>query len=242
MPDSYDLSVVIPAFNESERIGKAIEDCLAYFDKHKYAGEVIVSDDHSTDDTVSIVKGYADKYKNVKLIALEKNYFKGWPVKMGMLEAKGNLVMFADADMATPITEAEKLKSAIEAGVDIAIGSRIQESGEDLRRSQPIYRRILGKTFSFIRDFLVRGIKDSQTGFKMFNKTASADLFARQKIPNIIFDVEILYMAKKKGYKITEIPVEWNYGGQTRMKVNLKNAVMTITSLVKIWWWHHSGR
>jgi len=76
----------------------------------------------------------------------------------------------------------------------------------------------------------------------MFNKTASADLFARQKIPNIIFDVEILYMAKKKGYKITEIPVEWNYGGQTRMKVNLKNAVMTITSLVKIWWWHHSGR
>lgn len=242
MSAPVDLSVVIPTYNEEERIATTIKTCLDFFQRKNYTGEIIVSDDNSTDRTKEIVGAIVQKEANVCLIALEKNYFKGWPVRQGMLVSKGRIVMFTDADLATPIDESEKLKRAIEDGADIAIGSRIQTTGEDLRISQPVYRRIIGKAFTFVRDFLVRGIKDSQTGFKMFRGEVAQDLFSRQRIPNIIFDVEILYMAKKRGYKIAEIPVQWNYGGQTRMKVNFRNAVMTIMSLAKIWWWHHAER
>lgn len=233
------LSVVIPTYNEEKRIPESIKQVFDYFDSKKINGEVIVSDDFSRDRTVSLVEDLMGKYPSLKVLKSDRNYFKGFPVKKGMLEANGKYILFADADMATPITEAGKLISALESGADIAIGSRIQPSGKDLRSSQPLYRRTLGKTFTFIREFLVRGIKDSQTGFKMFRHDVAKDLFSRQIIQNIIFDVEILYMARKLKYKVAEIPVEWNYGGETRMHVTLKNAIMTLTSLLKIWLKHH---
>jgi dolichyl-phosphate beta-glucosyltransferase len=233
------LSVIIPTYNEAKRIELSIRQVEDYFKSKKITGEIIVSDDFSKDKTVEIVEQLMASLSNLKVLKSDKNYFKGYPVKKGMLEAKGKYVLFADADMATPITEADKLIDAINAGADLAIGSRIQTTGKDLRGTQPFYRRILGKMFTFAREFLVRGIKDSQTGFKMFSHDVAVDLFSRQKIENIIFDVEILYMAKKLNYKIAEIPVEWNYGGETRMHVTLKNAVMTLSSLARIWFSHH---
>ena len=234
-----DLSVIIPTYNEAERIESSIKQVEEYFKSKKLTGEIIVSDDFSKDRTVEIVEKLMSTFNNLKILKSDKNYFKGYPVKKGMLEAKGKYVLFADADMATPITEASLLIDAIDAGADLAIGSRIQETGKDLRGSQPFYRRILGKMFTFVREFLVRGIKDSQTGFKMFKHDVAIDLFSRQIIENIIFDVEILYMARKLKYKIAEVPVQWNYGGETRMHVTVKNAVMTLSSLVKIWLSHH---
>ena len=233
------LSVVIPTYNESERITSSIKSVQEYFDSKKISGEIIVSDDFSKDNTVQIVEDLIKSQSNLKILKSPKNYFKGYPVKKGMLEAKGKYIIFTDADMATPITEADKLILAINNGADIAIGSRIQSTGKDLRASQPLYRRVLGKMFTFIREFLVRGIKDSQTGFKMFSHDSAKDLFSRQIIENIIFDVEILYMARKLKYKVAEVPVEWNYGGETRMHVTAKNAIMTLTSLAKIWLKHH---
>ena len=234
-----DLSVIIPTYNEAERIESSIKQVEEYFKSKKLTGEIIVSDDFSKDQTVEIVERLKSTFSNLKILKSDKNYFKGYPVKKGMLEAKGKYVLFADADMATPITEASLLMDAIDAGADLAIGSRIQQTGKDLRASQPFYRRIIGKMFTFAREFLVRGIKDSQTGFKMFKHDVATDLFSRQIIENIIFDVEILYMARKLKYKIAEVPVEWNYGGETRMHVTVKNAVMTLSSLVRIWFSHH---
>lgn len=238
MPE-IDLSVVIPTFNEAERIESSITEVENYFNSKKIKGEIIVSDDFSSDNTVEIVEKLLATFNNLKVLKSDRNYFKGFPVKKGMLEARGKFVLFADADMATPISEADKLIDAIKNGADVAIGSRIQNTGKDLRQSQPFYRRILGKMFTFAREFLVRGIKDSQTGFKMFKHDVAKDLFTRQKIENIIFDVEILYMARKLKYKIIEVPVMWNYGGETRMRVTAKNAIMTLTSLVNIWFSHH---
>ncbi len=236
---TIELSVVIPTYNESARIESSIKSIQDYFKSKKIIGEIIISDDFSKDNTVEIVENLMKTQSNLKLLKSPKNYFKGFPVKKGMLEAKGKFIIFADADMATPITEADKLIDAINNGADIAIGSRIQSSGKDLRTSQPLYRRLLGKIFTFIREFLVRGIKDSQTGFKMFSHDVAKDLFGRQIIENIIFDVEILYMARKLKYKVAEIPVQWNYGGETRMHVTAKNAVMTLLSLLRIWLAHH---
>jgi len=234
-----DLSVIIPTYNEARRIESSIREVEDYFKAKKLKGEIVVSDDFSSDNTVEIVEKLLITFDNLKILKSDRNYFKGFPVKKGMLEASGKYILFADADMATPISESDKLINALENGADVAIGSRIQNTGKDLRESQPIYRRILGKMFTFAREFLVRGIKDSQTGFKMFKHDVAKDLFSRQKIENIIFDVEILYMARKLNYKIVEVPVQWNYGGETRMHITVKNAIMTLTSLINIWLSHH---
>lgn len=235
----YDLSVVIPTYNEADKIEKTIELVFDYFNSRKIKGEIIVSDDYSRDQTVKIVEMLQDKNPDLSLIKGQRNYFKGWPVRNGMLKTDGKIVLFADADLATPIGEADKLLAVINNGSDIAIGSRIHQN-VDLRSSQPVYRRILGKIFANLKGFLIPEIADSQTGFKMFKGEVAKILFERQKIKNIIFDVEILYMAKRLGYKISEVPVDWNYGGQTKMKISAKNAILTITSLVKIWFWHHN--
>jgi len=234
-----DLSVVIPTYNESKNITGTIGKIEEYFKKEKINGEIIVVDDASRDDTVKKVKEIAKSQKNLLLVEMERNYHKGWPVKIGILKARGDYIMYTDADLSTPIEEAGKLKKAISSGADIAIGSRVHEGGVDLRKSQPFYRQVLGKIFSNLKNFLIPDIADSQCGFKMYKKDAAKELFEKQRIKNIIFEVEILYLAKKLNYKIAQVPVEWKYSKETRMKVSLGNAINTLTSLVKIWFWHH---
>ena len=233
-----DLSVVIPTYNESKNISKTISAIEEYFEKRKLAGEIIVVDDASHDDTAEKVKEIAKKEKNVSLIVMERNYHKGWPVKKGIIQSRGKYILYTDADLSTPIEEADKLRAALDKGADIAIGSRIHEGG-DLRSSQPTYRRILGKMFSTLKSFLIPNIADSQCGFKMYRKDIAKKLFAKQRIKNIIFEVEILYLAQKFGYKIAQVPVEWEHSGESRMKISVKNAVGTISALFKIWLWHH---
>ena len=136
------ISIVIPTYNEEKRIEKTITTIEKYFTDKRLAGEIIVSDDHSSDQTVAQVTSLQQKYSNIKILTSEKNYHKGWPVRAGMLAAVGEYILFTDADLATPFTEVEKLLAAVRKGADLAIGSRIQPGGIDLRRSQPLYRRL----------------------------------------------------------------------------------------------------
>ena len=234
-----DLSVVIPTYNESKNIPKTILAIEEYFKKRKLVGEVIVVDDASRDNTVDAVKEIAKSQKNLSLVEMERNYHKGWPVKQGVVQSRGKYVLCTDADLSTPIEEADKLRAALDKGADVAIGSRINEEGIDLRSSQPFYRRILGKAFSNLKSFLISDIVDSQCGFKMYRRDVAKKLFEKQRIKNIIFEVEILYLAQKFGYKIAQIPVEWEHSGESRMKVSVKNAIGTMSALFKIWLWHH---
>jgi dolichyl-phosphate beta-glucosyltransferase len=234
-----DLSVIVPTYNESKNIENTLVKIEEYFKKEKINGEIIVVDDASCDDTAEKVRKLTRREKNIFLTEMEKNYYKGWPVKIGMLKAVGNYIMYTDADLSTPIEEAKKLKKAIDSGADIAIGSRVHEGGIDLRKSQPLYRQVLGKIFSNLKNFLISDIADSQCGFKMYKKDAAKKLFEKQRIKNIIFEVEILYLAKKLNYKVVQVPVEWKHSKETRMRVSVGNAVNTLSSLIKIWFWHH---
>lgn len=233
-------SIIIPTYNEEKRIEKTIKIISDFYKSKKVTFEIIVSDDKSTDKTVSIIKNINNP--NLKLIISDKNYYKGWPVRNGILSSSGDYILMTDADLSTPISEADKLEKALNSGFDLAIGSRINESGEDERSSQPLYRRILGKLFTQIRSVLTPKIKDSQCGFKMFKKEVARDLFKRQQIKNIIFDVEILFLAEKLHYKIAQIPVKWEYLGETRMRLTVKNAFSTVISLAQIYFLHRNEK
>jgi len=235
-------SIVVPTYNEEKRIENTIKTIHAFYAKKKEAFEIIISDDKSTDKTVEKAGKLKEQMPEVKVIESDINYYKGWPVRNGILKSTGDYILMTDADLSTPIKEADKLQKEIEKGFDIAIGSRIDASGHDERESQPFYRRVLGKIFTFIRKVLTPEIEDSQCGFKMFNKKSAADLFERQRVKNIIFDVEILFMAKKLGYQIAQVPVEWYYSGETRMRLTAKNAVGTIVSLAQIYLWHKNEK
>ncbi len=163
-------------------------------------------DDGSTDRTLEIARGYGDK---VKAVSLGANYGKGAAVRKGMLEAKGELRLFTDADLSTPIEEVEKLIEKINEGADICIGSRALDRSL-IKERQPFYREYMGRIFNkFVQIFAFKGISDTQCGFKLFVKKAAETIFPSAVIDGFSFDVEILYLAKKNGLKIAQVPVVW---------------------------------
>ena len=207
--ESIYLTVVIPVFNEVKRIGKTLEKILLYLDQCDYSFEVIVVDDGSMDGTYILVKEFSERYKQVHILRSEMNQGKGASVRKGMLASRGRYALFSDADLSTPIEEVEKLLEWFGKGYDIAIGSRgLRES--DIQIHQPWYREAMGKTFNLlVRFFTVKGIKDTQCGFKCFKREIVQDVFDKQTISHFSFDVELLWIALKRGYKIKEVPVIW---------------------------------
>lgn len=200
------LSVIIPAFNEEERIASTLKKIYDYLNEHNYNYEILLIDDGSTDSTVELV---ANNFPNVQIVKQPQNMGKGAAVRRGMLEAKGTLRLFTDADLSTPIYELEKFLPEIENGYDIAIGNRALQN-ELIKEHQPFYREMMGKTFNKIVQLLVvRGISDTQCGFKLFTEKAAKEIFAKAEINGFSFDVEAVYLASKMGFKIKEIPVEW---------------------------------
>ncbi|HOL22600.1 MAG TPA: glycosyltransferase family 2 protein, partial [bacterium] len=197
-----DISIVIPAYNEENRLGTTIEKVYTYFKKTGMPFEIIVVDDGSKDGTVNIVKNFAIDHPEVKLRCHLKNKGKGAAVKTGVLAAEGDIILFTDADLSTPIEEFEKLKQAIENGYDIAIGSR-GVLGAKVKIKQNLLRRMIGIIGSYIiRIFVTNRFADTQCGFKMFKKTCGKDLFMTQKVSGFAFDVEMLYKAVRKRYRI----------------------------------------
>jgi dolichyl-phosphate beta-glucosyltransferase len=216
---SKNYSIIIPAYNEEQRIVSTIQSIAEYFQERKADYEIIVVDDGSSDKTAQVVRGLAQENPQIELIQLPQNCGKGVAVKTGMLRANKNFALYTDADGASPISELGRLENAIYEGADLAIGSRAVNS-EDTVITTAIHRKLMGSVFNFIANFLlVPGIRDTQCGFKLFTKQAREYIFPRQQVERFCFDVELLLIAKEGGFKIAEVPINWtNIAGS---KVNL---------------------
>jgi dolichyl-phosphate beta-glucosyltransferase len=239
------LTIVLPAFNEEQRIGPALDELFAYLDGlsgRPGAGlppnpDVLVVDDGSTDRTAAIVGAAIEARPagraSLRLLRAEHGG-KGSAVRAGMLAAEGDLVLFADADMATPPGEMPKLIGAL-AAADVALGSRIQPDGTDMRASQPAYRRFLGGVFHALASWWVVGdVKDTQCGFKGFTREAAHDLFARQQVTSIVFDVEVIHLARRRGYRMAVVPIEWTDRRGSRMHPGFVLAAQVAWDLFRI--------
>jgi dolichyl-phosphate beta-glucosyltransferase len=231
------ISVVIPAYNEEERIGATVLRIKDYLEKKGYEYEIIVVDDGSNDKTAEVVARFLPRSQGglpqIQLLQNKGNKGKGFSVKRGVLNSKGDYILFSDADLSTPIEELDKLLEYIKSGFDIAIGSRgLKES--DVQIHQAWHRERMGKIFNLlVRIFVLRGIKDTQCGFKCFSRGVAYKLFPKQLLEGFGFDVEILYLARKKGYSIKEVPVKWYNSPQTRVNA-LRDSIRMFMELVKI--------
>ena len=227
------LSIVIPAFNEEKRILPTLESINNYLSRQDYKSEIIVVDDGSSDNTVDIVKSFIQDDKSANILLNGRNRGKGFSVRNGILSAKGEYIFFTDADLSTPIEEIEKCLPFLEHDNDIVIGSRgLVDS--DIVIHQPWYREMMGKTFNvFVSLILMKGITDTQCGFKGFKKEAVKPIFDNCLIEGFSFDVEIIYLAKKNGFTIKEIPVRWINSELSKVSP-LKHSIQMFADLIKI--------
>lgn len=213
-----ELSIIIPAYNEEHRIGATLKRILDYFQDKRKSFEILVVDDGSIDHTKEVVNFFLEHYPNqVKLLSNPQNRGKGYSIKKGVEAAGGDIILFSDADLSTPIEEIEKLLPYLEKDYDIAIGSRALP-GSEIVVHQPWYRESMGKFFNLLVQALVfPGIKDTQCGFKAYRGPVAKKLFARSTIDGFSFDVEILYLAGKARYRVKEVPICWLNSPQSRV-------------------------
>lgn len=223
-----ELSLIVPAYNEQSRLEPMVRDAVAYFRGVQRPVEIIVVDDGSRDDTSGVARRLADELPEVRLIRLAANHGKGYAVRTGVVNARGQRILFADADGATPIAELARLEAALEAGADVAVGSRAL-SATGVRIEARFYRHVIGRAFHALVELLtVADVKDTQCGFKLFRAAVAHDLFSRMRMNGFSFDVEVLLMAVRRGYRIAEVPVNWTHqpGSKVRLTVDsLKMAV-----------------
>lgn len=228
----YEVSVVIPAYNEEDRIQNTLILVDAYFRRKKIKGEIIVVSDGSTDGTERVLRKMKDDIRNLTIVVHRKNHGKGFAVQKGIEKSRGEYILMADADSSTPIEEYEKLKKKIR-NKHIAIGSRYLKNSK-VKRRQPASRVFIGRIGNaLIRLFLVDGIQDTQCGFKLFEHRIAKEIFCRQKIKRFGFDVEVLVIAKSLNYKIIEVPVSWFNAIGSRFRP-IRDAIRTFFDLVYI--------
>lgn len=234
------VSVVVPAYNEQARLPASLERVIAFFGAQPFDCEIIVSDDGSTDDTPRIVRRREDTElpKNVRLRLLqrERNEGKGAAIRSGCLDARGEYVLFMDADLATPPEDSALLLPLLESGADVAIGSRIQPDGSDMRESQPAQRRFVGRAFTFMRKALriLPDIDDTQCPLKGFRHDVARAVFERQQLHGWIFDAEVLYIARSLGYRIVGAPVRWRHVEGSRLRVRPSQAYEVARDLLRL--------
>jgi glycosyltransferase involved in cell wall biosynthesis len=233
------LSVIIPAYNEAERIPKTLLAMDAYLSKVNYPYEILVVNDGSRDNTAEVVLKMARIVKNLKLIDVKENHGKGSVVKGGMLAAKGDIRLFMDADNSTSIDQIEAMKSFFKEGYGVVIGSRAVK-GAKLEPPEPFYRQLIGKTLNLmVQVLLLPGIWDTQCGFKAYTAEAAEAIFGVSKISTWGFDVETLALAKRFGYNIKEIPVRWV--NDTRSRVKFSGGLQFLRDIARIRWWLWTG-
>jgi dolichyl-phosphate beta-glucosyltransferase len=228
-----ELSVIIPAFNEEKRLPGSLSRVLDYLRQQPFSAEVLVVDDGSRDTTAALVARLAEEDPRVRLLQYGANRGKGYAVRYGMLQARGERVLMSDADLSTPIEELEKLSAALDDGADIAIGSRAMP-GSYLAVHQPPLRELIGRSFNLVvRILAVPGIHDTQCGFKLFTRAAARDVFSLLTVDQWCFDVEALLVARKMGYQIRELPITWVNEENTKVNV-LRDFARTVTDLMRI--------
>ena len=238
--DAPTYSIVLPAYNERERISATLEKILAYAQRRGWNAEVIVVNDGSSDDTAKIVAGYASRNDGLRLLENPGNRGKGYSVRNGMLHARGEILLFSDADLSSPIEESVKLFEAIANGADIAIGSRWLDPRLQIRR-QPFYRRVFGRIFNLaLRSILGLQFKDTQCGFKAFTRRSAQAIFPLQKIERWGFDPELLYLARRSGFVVREVPVAWSHREGTRISP-LRDGIRMFGEILRIRWYALKG-
>jgi len=240
-PAGPHISIVVPAWNEAARIPSALRQIVGYVEPRGNRFEVLVVDDGSTDDTVSVVEQICRETNAVRLLRNPGNCGKGFAVRNGMLEARGEYLLFTDADLSSPITEADRLLEPLKTGYDVVFGSRALRP-EWVFPRQPWLRETAGKTFNlFVRALTALPFRDTQCGFKAFRREAARAIFSRQTIPGFGFDVEILYLARKLGYRVLETPVHW--ANDTRTKVHpFRDGSRMFADLLRIRWNDWNGK
>ncbi len=233
MARTPDLSIVIPAYNEESRIAPTVRDIVAYCRSGQRAFELILVDDGSRDGTSAVGRVLSQEFPELRVIRLAANHGKGYAVRSGVVNAIGRLVLFADADGATPIEEIERLESALDSGADIAVGSRaLRATGVQVHAK--LYRHLIGRTFHLLVEWLADGgVKDTQCGFKLFRSAVAQDLFSRMRMNGFSFDVEVLVMARRRGYRVAEVPVNWTHQPGSKVRLTLDSLRMA-ADLVRI--------
>jgi dolichyl-phosphate beta-glucosyltransferase len=232
------LSVIIPAYNEERRLPATLDKLLAYLSDRPFSHDVWVVDNGSTDRTADVVREYARRNPSLLLEQIATRG-KGAAVRTGMLRAKGAFRFLCDADLSMPVEEFERFYPPDLEGADIAIASR--EVLGARRFGEPGYRHLTGRVFSLAVKLLVmHGFEDTQCGFKCFRAAAAEDLFSRQRFNGWSFDVEVLYLARRRGYQVCEIPVSWYYQSDSRIRL-ANDSLNMFADLLRIRWFDLRG-
>lgn len=231
-----DLSIIIPAFNEENRLPKTLDAVIAYVQSRPYQAEIMVVDDGSSDRTVEIVNSYRQTNPSLRLVSNGENRGKGYSVRHGMIEAAGEIALFSDADLSTPIEEADKLLAAIrEQNFDAAIGSRAVDRSL-IQVHQSAIREMAGIFFNrMVQWILGLRFSDTQCGFKAFRRERAHIIFEQQRIDRFGFDPEILFLAKRHGLRVAEIPVRWSHDAATKVNV-AADGILMFLELILIRW------
>ncbi len=250
--NSITLSVVIPAYNESQRIERTLAGTKGFLDTRGIGYEILVVDDGSSDGTPGVVTAWAvanNASSLVRVLGYDANRGKGYAVRHGILRAGGERILFMDADLATPIEELTKLEAGIDVDPDnivYAIGSR-DIRGKDLLVRQPWYREKLGRLFNNVVQLVATpGVVDTQCGFKLLPREAARSLFSRCTLDGFSFDVEAIFVARRLGYRVVEVPVRWAHqegaAAFTSKGKYLLHGLKMIADLMKIRWAHRGLR
>lgn len=227
------VSLIIPAYNEEQRIGKSLEQIIRFCNAQGYPYEVLVVDDGSSDATAALIRREFGAHSQLRVIEQPRRGGKGAAVKRGMLEGKGEYLFFSDADLSVPIELLPAFLARLEHSCDIAIGSR-RAPGAAIEIHQPFFRELMGRVFTWLSN-LVLGLRhsDATCGFKGFRRDAAKELFSRQRLRNWSFDSEILFIARLKGYRVAEIPVTWRNDRATKVRV-WKDAIASFLGLLLV--------
>jgi len=224
------LSIVIPAHNEENRLPQTLEQVLRFIEQQTFTSEVIIVENGSADRTFEVAQKFAQKYTNIRVLQSERG--KGAAIKRGMLEALGEYRFMCDADLSMPVEEIFKFIPPALDGFDIAIASR--EAKGAVRYNEPAYRHLGGRGINFIIQALILpGLNDTQCGFKCFSAKATNDIFKLQTLNGWSFDIELLYIARRHGYHIHEIPIHWYHHPDTKVSA-LRDAVQMIKDIFRI--------
>jgi dolichyl-phosphate beta-glucosyltransferase len=234
-------SFILPAYNESERLTTSLPKVVDYVSQRQMAAEIIVVNDGSKDGTADVVRRFAATHPMVRLVENPGNRGKGYSVRNGMLHARGDVLLFTDTDLSSPIYEADKLFAAIGKGADVAIGSRWLQRELQTER-QPLLRQLYGRLFNLgLRLMLGLNFRDTQCGFKAFTRKAADIIFPRQRIERWGFDPEILFLANKFKLHTVEVPVEWAHDHRSKISP-LRDGIRMGSEVLQVRWNNMKGR